>query len=71
MATIEGGDMHTFGPELPAMFDGVKLAAVATILYVIVRCLNLKSPSAPPEIIYQDTLLSHYLFKTCPMLTKE
>lgn len=71
MTTTEGGYVHTFGPELPAMFDGVKLAAVATILYIIVRCLNLKSPTAPPEIIYQDTLLSHYLFKTCPMLTKE
>lgn len=66
MTTTEGGYVHTFGPELPAMFDGVKLAAVATILYIIVRCLNLKSPTAPPEIIYQDTLL-----KTCPMLTKE
>ncbi|XP_013119645.1 monoacylglycerol lipase ABHD2-B isoform X2 [Oreochromis niloticus] len=71
MTTTEGGYIHTFGPELPAMFDGVKLAAVATILYIIVRCLNLKSPTAPPEIIYQDTLLSHYLLKTCPMLTKE
>ncbi|NXS60031.1 ABHD2 lipase, partial [Brachypteracias leptosomus] len=33
-------------PELPAVFDGVKLAAVAAVLYVIVRCLNLKSPTA-------------------------
>uniref|UniRef100_A0A8C4DPY3 Monoacylglycerol lipase ABHD2 n=1 Tax=Dicentrarchus labrax TaxID=13489 RepID=A0A8C4DPY3_DICLA len=65
------GDMNTFGPELPAMFDGMKLAAVATVLYVIVRCLNLKSTTAPPGIIYQDTPLSRYLFKTCPMLTKE
>lgn len=71
MAALEDADMHTFSPELPAMFDGVKLAAVATILYVIVRCLNLKSPTAPPEIIYQDTPLSRFLLKTCPMLTKE
>ncbi|XP_070687169.1 monoacylglycerol lipase ABHD2-like [Pempheris klunzingeri] len=71
MATLEDGDMHTFGPELPAMFDGVKLAAVAAALYIIVRCLNLKSPTAPPEIIYQDTALSRYLLKTCPLLTKE
>ncbi|XP_035521474.1 monoacylglycerol lipase ABHD2-like [Morone saxatilis] len=71
MAALEDGDMNTFGPELPAMFDGMKLAAVATVLYVIVRCLNLKSTTASPETIYQDTPLSRYLFKTCPMLTKE
>lgn len=71
MTTLEDSDMLTFGTELPAMFDGMKLAAVAAILYIIVRCLNLKSPTAPPEIIYQDTPLSHYLLKSCPMLTKE
>ncbi|XP_041651347.1 monoacylglycerol lipase ABHD2 isoform X2 [Cheilinus undulatus] len=71
MTTLEDADMHTFGPELPAMFDGVKLAAVATVLYIIVRCLNLKSPTAPPDITYQDTPLSRYLFKSCPLLTKE
>ncbi|KAM9376629.1 monoacylglycerol lipase ABHD2 isoform 2-T2 [Pholidichthys leucotaenia] len=71
MTTHEDSNMQTFVPELPAMFDGMKLAAVATILYVIVRWLNLKSPSAPPEITYQDTSLSHYLLKNCPMLTKE
>lgn len=71
MTTLEDSDMDTFGPELPAMFDGMKLAAVATVLYIIVRCLNLKSTTAPPEITFQDTLLSRYLLKTCPMLTKE
>ncbi|XP_047452282.1 monoacylglycerol lipase ABHD2 [Mugil cephalus] len=71
MTTLEDGHMYTFGPELPAMFDGMKLAAVAAVLYIIVRCLNLKSPPAPPEVIYQDTPLSHYLLKSCPMLTKE
>ncbi|XP_074533886.1 monoacylglycerol lipase ABHD2-like [Halichoeres trimaculatus] len=71
MTTLDDADMHTFGPELPAMFDGVKLAAVATVLYIIVRCLNLKSPTAPPETTYQDTPLSRYLLKSCPMLTKE
>ncbi|XP_034540702.1 monoacylglycerol lipase ABHD2-like [Notolabrus celidotus] len=71
MTTLEDADMHTFGPELPAMFDGVKLAAVATILYIIVRLLNLKSPTAAPEITYQDTLLNRYLLKSCPLLTKE
>lgn len=71
MTPLEDSDMHTFGTELPAMFDGMKLAAVATVLYVIVRCLNLKSPTAAPEIIYQDTPLSRYLLKSCPMLTKE
>ncbi|XP_071767190.2 monoacylglycerol lipase ABHD2-like [Centroberyx gerrardi] len=71
MATLGDGDVHTFGPELPAMFDGMKLAAVATVLYVIVRCLNLKSPTAPPDVTYQDTPLSRYLLKSCPMLTKE
>ncbi|ETE65098.1 Abhydrolase domain-containing protein 2, partial [Ophiophagus hannah] len=58
-------------PELPAVFDGVKLAAVAAILYIIVRCLNLKSPTAPPELIYQDTPLARFLIKSCPLLTKE
>uniref|UniRef100_A0A7N9AMS7 Monoacylglycerol lipase ABHD2 n=1 Tax=Mastacembelus armatus TaxID=205130 RepID=A0A7N9AMS7_9TELE len=57
--------------ELPAMFDGMKLAAVATVLYIIVRCLNLKSSTAAPEITYQDTPLSRYLLKFCPLLTKE
>lgn len=71
MTIHEDGDMYTIGPELPAMFDGMKLAAVAAVLYIIVRCLNLKSPPAPPEVIYQDTPLSHYLLKSCPMLTKE
>lgn len=70
MATFDS-DITTFGPELPAMFDGMKLAAVATVLYIIVRCLNLKSTTAPPEITYQDTPLSRYLLKSCPMLTKE
>ncbi|KAM4572894.1 monoacylglycerol lipase ABHD2-like isoform 1-T2 [Odontesthes bonariensis] len=71
MTILEDSDVHTLSPELPAMFDGMKLAAVAATLYVLVRCLNLKSPTAPPEISYQDTLLSRYLLKSCPMLTKE
>ncbi|XP_008309700.1 monoacylglycerol lipase ABHD2-B [Cynoglossus semilaevis] len=71
MTTMEGSNMQTLSSEMPAMVDGVKLAAVATVLYIIVRCLNLKSPTAPPEVVYQDTPLSHYLFKSCPMLTKE
>uniref|UniRef100_A0A3Q3JSX4 Monoacylglycerol lipase ABHD2 n=1 Tax=Monopterus albus TaxID=43700 RepID=A0A3Q3JSX4_MONAL len=71
MANVEEGSVHTFGPELPAIFDGMKLAAVATLLYIIVRCLNLKSPTAPPKITYQDTPLSHYLFISCPLLTKD
>lgn len=71
MTIIEDADMNTFGSELPAMFDGVKLAAVATILYIIVRCLNLKSTTASPDITYQDTPFSRYLLKSCPMLTKE
>ncbi|KAK2842626.1 hypothetical protein Q5P01_012826 [Channa striata] len=71
MTAIQDSDMHTFGAELPAMFDGVKLAAVATFLYIIVRCLNLKSTTAPPEVMYQDTPLGLYLLKSCPLLTKE
>ncbi|KAM9854020.1 monoacylglycerol lipase ABHD2-like [Aulostomus maculatus] len=71
MATLEESDIRTFGSELPAMFDSMKLAAVATVLYIIVRCLNLKSPTAPPEITHQDTPLTRYLLKSCPMLTKE
>lgn len=64
-------DAYTISPELPAMFDGMKLAAVATVLYIIVRCLNLKSPTAPPDLTYQDTPLSRFLLKSCPQLTKE
>ncbi|XP_062946392.1 monoacylglycerol lipase ABHD2 isoform X1 [Cynocephalus volans] len=58
-------------PELPAVFDGVKLAAVAAVLYVIVRCLNLKSPTASPDLYFQDSALSRFLLKSCPLLTKE
>ncbi|MEQ2161100.1 Monoacylglycerol lipase ABHD2-A [Goodea atripinnis] len=64
-------DLYTISPEMPAMFDGVKLAAVATVLYIIVRCLNLKSPTAPPELTYQDTALNRFLLKSCSQLTKE
>ncbi|KAG5270196.1 hypothetical protein AALO_G00189860 [Alosa alosa] len=64
-------DVYTISPEMPAVFDGVKLAAVATVLYIIVRCLNLKSPTAPPELTYQDTALNRFLLKSCPLLTKE
>ncbi|XP_023653564.1 monoacylglycerol lipase ABHD2-like [Paramormyrops kingsleyae] len=64
-------EVQTLAPEMPAMFDGMKLAAVATVLYIIVRCLNLKSPTAPPAINYQDTPLSRFLLKSCPLLTKE
>ncbi|XP_059191329.1 monoacylglycerol lipase ABHD2-like [Centropristis striata] len=71
MSSLEDGALSSFGPELPAMFDGVKLAAVATVLYIIVRCLNLKSSTASPELVYQDTALSRYLLKTCPLLTSE
>ncbi|XP_053318370.1 monoacylglycerol lipase ABHD2 [Spea bombifrons] len=58
-------------PEMPAVFDGMKLAAVAAVLYVIVRCLNLKSPTASPELVFQDTALNRFLLKSCPLLTKE
>lgn len=64
-------EVYTVAPEMPAMFDGMKLAAVATVLYIIVRCLNLKSPTAPPDLTYQDTALNRFLFKSCPILTKE
>lgn len=64
-------DLHTISPEMPAMFDGMKLAAVATVLYIIVRCLNLKSPTAPPDLTYQDTALNRFLLKSCSQLTKE
>lgn len=70
MSTHES-DVHTFSPELPAMFDGMKLAVVATVLYVVVRCLNLKSPTAPPELTFQDMPLNRFLLKSCPLLTKE
>ncbi|XP_068169245.1 monoacylglycerol lipase ABHD2-like [Antennarius striatus] len=71
MASFDDGDMSSFGPELPAMFDGVKLAAVAAVLYVVVRCLNLSSTAAPPEVTCRDTPLSRFLLKSCPMLTKD
>lgn len=64
-------EVYTVAPEMPAMFDGMKLAAVATVLYVIVRCLNLKSPTAPPDLTFQDTALCHFILKSCPILTKE
>ncbi|XP_063045338.1 monoacylglycerol lipase ABHD2 [Engraulis encrasicolus] len=64
-------ELYSISPEMPAMFDGVKLAAVATVLYIIVRCLNLKSPTAAPDITYQDTALNRFLLKSCPILTKE
>ncbi|XP_067235946.1 monoacylglycerol lipase ABHD2 isoform X2 [Chanodichthys erythropterus] len=71
MSTQMEADVHTISPEMPAMFDGVKLAAVATVLYVIVRSLNLKCPTAAPDITCQDTPLNRYLLKSCPVLTKE
>lgn len=71
MSALEDDAVDALGPELPAMFDGVKVAAVAAVLYVIVRCLNLKSTAAPPEITCQDTMLGRFLLKSCPMLTKE
>ncbi|KAF0040532.1 hypothetical protein F2P81_006430 [Scophthalmus maximus] len=71
MTTLEDGYFHAVGSELPAMLDGMKLAAVAAALYIIVRCLNLKSPTASPQIVYQDTPLNRYLLKICPMLSKE
>ncbi|XP_039628994.1 monoacylglycerol lipase ABHD2 [Polypterus senegalus] len=64
-------EVNTMAPEMPAMFDGMKLAAVAAVLYIIVRCLNLKSPTAPPELTYQDTPLNHFILKSCSLLTKE
>ncbi|XP_023840690.1 monoacylglycerol lipase ABHD2 isoform X1 [Salvelinus sp. IW2-2015] len=70
-ALVEPGDVHTIAPEMPAMFEGMKLAAIATVLYFLVRCLNLKSPTAPPDITYRDTPLNRYLLKSCPILTKE
>ncbi|CAL8358358.1 unnamed protein product [Lota lota] len=59
--------------ELPLLpvFDGVKLAALATVLYVIVRSLHLKSSPAPPQVTYQDTPLNRFLFKSCQILTQE
>uniref|UniRef100_A0A8C2KB76 Monoacylglycerol lipase ABHD2 n=1 Tax=Cyprinus carpio TaxID=7962 RepID=A0A8C2KB76_CYPCA len=64
-------DVRTISPEMPAMFDGMKLAAVATVLYVIVQILNLKCPTVAPDITCQDTPLNCYLLKSCPILTKE
>ncbi|XP_026869712.1 monoacylglycerol lipase ABHD2 [Electrophorus electricus] len=64
-------DAQTISTDMPAMFDGMKLAAVAAVLYVVVRCLNLKSPTAAPEIICRDTPLNHYLIKSCSILTEE
>lgn len=68
MSTLEDADR--LAPELPAMFDGVKLAAVATVLYVLVRCLNLTSRTEPPRVTCQDTPLSRYLLRSCPLLSR-
>lgn len=62
---------QTLRPEMPAIFDGMKLAAVATVLYIIVRCLNLTSPSAAPKITCRNTPLNQYLLKSCSFLTNE
>lgn len=62
---------QTLRPEMPAVFDGMKLAAVATVLYIIVRCLNLTSPSAAPKITCRNTPFNQYLLKSCSILTKE
>lgn len=69
MSTPEEAD--TLAPELPPMFDGMKLAAVATVLYVVIRCLNLKSRTEPPQVTCLDTALSRHLLKSCPLLTQE
>ncbi|KAG7281849.1 hypothetical protein CRUP_031098 [Coryphaenoides rupestris] len=76
MASLDDGDAAasaTMGCDLPVLpvFDGVKLAALATVLYVIVRGLNLKSSPAAPQVTYQDTPLNRFLFKYCQMLTQE
>ncbi|XP_026094753.1 monoacylglycerol lipase ABHD2-B-like isoform X2 [Carassius auratus] len=71
MSAQVDADVQTISPEMPAMFDGMKLAAVATVLYVIVRILNLKCPMVAPDITCQDTPLNCYLLKSCPILTKE
>lgn len=76
MASLEDGvaaASATMGCELPVLpvFDGVKLAALATVLYVIVRGLNLKSSPTAPQVTYQDTPLNRFLFKSCQMLTRE
>lgn len=71
MNALGEGDVHTIGQDMPVLFDGVKLAAVATVLYIVVRCLNLKHPTVPPEVIYQDTALNRYVLKSCPILSKE
>ncbi|XP_062856756.1 monoacylglycerol lipase ABHD2 isoform X2 [Trichomycterus rosablanca] len=64
-------DLYTITPDMPAVFDGMKLAAVASVLYIIVRCLNLTSPTAAPKIICRNTPLNYYLLKSCSILTKE
>lgn len=71
MSSLADGDADAFGTELPASFDGVKLAALAAVLYVVVRCLNLKSSAAPPVVTCQDSALSRYLLKSCPLLSRE
>lgn len=57
--------------EQPAAVDGVKLAALAALLYITVRCLNLKSSAAPPVVTCQDSAANRYLLKCCPLLSKE
>ncbi|KAJ3595857.1 hypothetical protein NHX12_002269 [Muraenolepis orangiensis] len=69
----EGDAAGAGGSELPVLpvFDGVKLAALATVLYVIVRGLNLKSSPTAPQCTYLDTPLNRFLYKSCQMLTQE
>lgn len=57
--------------EPPAAVDGVKLAALVALLYITVRCLNLKSSAAPPVVTCQNSAANRDLLKCCPLLSKE
>lgn len=55
----------------PGAVDGVKLAALAALLYVTARCLHLKSSAAPPVVTCQDSAANRFILKGCPLLREE
>uniref|UniRef100_UPI00358F3458 monoacylglycerol lipase ABHD2 isoform X1 n=2 Tax=Myxine glutinosa TaxID=7769 RepID=UPI00358F3458 len=57
--------------ELLALVDGLKLAIVTTILYLLVRCLNLNSATTSPNLTFLNSPLSQHLLKFCPLLSTE
>lgn len=50
--------------------DGLKLVLVGAMVYVLVRFLNLTSPSSVPEVHHRESALNQYLLKSCSLLNQ-